>query len=50
MQTGNIDMAFADLKKTLDLDPSHEVASAMLQNFNQNTKLAFTGRKFVKIN
>lgn len=50
MQTGSIDMAFADLKKTLDLDPSHEVASAMLQNFNQNSKLAFTGRKFVKIN
>ena len=49
MQIGMVDMAHNDLKKTLDLDPSHDVAAAMLQNFNQTTKLAFTGRKFVKI-
>ena len=45
-----VDMAYNDLKKTLDLDPQHDVAASMLQNFNQNNKLAFTGRKFVKIN
>ena len=49
MQTGQVDMAYADLKKTLDLDPQHDVAASMLQNFNSDTKLAFTGRKFVKI-
>lgn len=30
MQIGLIDMAFSDLKKTLELDPSHEVAASML--------------------
>ena len=49
MQIGMVDMAYNDLKKTLDLEPSHSVASSMLQNFNQDSKLAFTGRKFVKI-
>lgn len=49
MQIGMVDMAFTDLKKTLDLDPTHDVAASMLQNFNQTSKLAFTGRKFVKI-
>ena len=49
MQIGLVDLAHSDLKKTLELDPTHEVASSMLQNFNQNPKLAFTGRIFVKI-
>ena len=34
MQIGMLDMAFNDLKKTLDLDPTHDVAASMLQNFN----------------
>ena len=49
MQIGLIDHAYADLKKTLELDPSHEVAGSMIQNFNQETKLAFTGRNFIKV-
>ena len=49
MQIGLIDMAYADLKKTLELDPSHEVAGSMLQNFNSSSKLAFDGKNFRKI-
>ena len=34
MQIGMLDQAYTDLKKTLDLDPTHDVAASMLQNFN----------------
>ena len=30
MQIGMVEMAYQDLKKTLELDPSHEVAASML--------------------
>jgi hypothetical protein len=49
MQLGLIEQAFKDLQKTLELDPSHAVAASMIQNFNVQPKLAFTGRNFVKI-
>lgn len=49
MQLGLIEQAFKDLQKTLELDPTHAVAASMMQNFNRSSKLAFTGRNFVKI-
>jgi len=30
--------AYADLQKCLELDPTHGVANALIQQFNQNKK------------
>jgi hypothetical protein len=49
MQLGLVDQAFRDLTKALELEPSHAVAGSMMVNFNTQSKLAFTGRNFVKI-
>jgi hypothetical protein len=49
MQLGMIETAFSDLQKCLQMNPTHNVASSMMQNFNTSQKLAFTGKKFVKI-
>lgn len=48
MELGLVEHAYNDIKKTLEMDPSHQVAATMLQNFNTSQKLVFTGRNFVK--
>jgi hypothetical protein len=49
MELGMVDIAYKDLQKTLEMDPQHEIAQSMIQNFNQAPKLAFTGKRFVKV-
>ena len=33
----------------LKLDPSNEQANSMMQNFNTDKKVVFTGKRFVKV-
>lgn len=49
MQLGLVDVAYSDLRRTLELKPNHEVASSLLQQFNTNKKLVFSGKNFIKI-
>jgi hypothetical protein len=43
------DIAYNDLRRTLELKPNHETASSLLQQFNTNKKLVFTGKNFIKV-
>ena len=47
IELGLIDSAYSDIEKTLELQPSHPTANAMIQNFNRDTKPAFKNGKFV---
>ncbi len=49
MQLGLMDVAFQDLKKCLELDPSNQVAFSLLQQFNVDKKLVFTGGRYIKV-
>ena len=46
-ELGLVDSAYADIEKTLDLQPDHVMANSMIQNFNRDTKPAFQNGKFV---
>jgi hypothetical protein len=47
VELGLIDSAFSDIERTLELQPNHPMANAMIQNFNRDTKPSFQGGKFV---
>lgn len=49
MQLGLIDVAYGDLKRCVELDPQHEVAASLLQQFNSEKKPLFVGKNFIKI-
>lgn len=47
MELGDYDVVYKDLTKCLDLNPSCERANALIQQFNKDSKVVFTGKKFV---
>ena len=40
--------AYGDLQKALEIDPAHDMASALIQNFNRDKRVQFVNGKFVK--
>ena len=46
-ELGLIDSAYSDIEKTLEIQPNHPTANAMIQNFNRDTKPSFKNGKFV---
>lgn len=46
-EIGLMDKAYADIEKTLELQPNHPMANSMIQNYNRDTKPSFQGRRFV---
>ena len=49
MQLQLMDSAYRDLKKCLELNPTHELASSMLMSFNTDKKLSFHSGRFIKV-
>mmetsp|Transcript_477 Transcript_477/g.531 ORF Transcript_477/g.531 Transcript_477/m.531 type:complete len:274 (+) Transcript_477:679-1500(+) len=47
-ELGLIDSAYSDLQKALELDPSHDMASSMIQSYNRDKKLFYIEGRFYK--
>ena len=49
LELGMFDSAYVDLQKALEIDPCHDMASSLLQNFNRDKRIQYVGNgKFVK--
>jgi tetratricopeptide (TPR) repeat protein len=49
LEMGSFEAAYADLQKALEIDPCHDMASSLLQNFNRDKRVQYLGGgKFVK--
>ena len=48
MELAMNEQAYSDLQKCLELDSTHGVANALIQQFNQAKKPMFNGRRFLK--
>lgn len=47
VELGLVENAYSDIEKTLELQPSHPVANAMIQNFNRDTKPSFQNKAWL---